>query len=324
VSAASLPGWPHEGPAFHAGEAALQRKLGIEQRMDEVGRRVVRGEMPAQHRELFEKLPFLVLAALDATERPWATLAPGGARTPDARTLRLSAPPLAAAAMGLRLSPGDPVGLLGIELSTRRRNRANGHVAAAAGPGLEVAVMQSFGNCPKYIQRRDLVPALRRPGVALHFEGGLPAEAAALVARSDTLFIASAAPLTGDAAQDSNRGVDVSHRGGRPGFVRQQRDADGRTLLTLPDYAGNLFFNTLGNLLLHPWAGLLFVDWQEGHLLSLSVAAQLEWDGPALQDFEGAQRLLRLTVARGCWLPSLLPWTAGAAEPAPQFASQAE
>lgn len=323
MSAESLPGWPHDGPAFHAGEANLQRRLGVDSRMNEVGRRVVRAEMPAQHRELFEKLPFLVAAALDAGDRPWATLVPGPAHTADARTLRLPVAPLASPTMGLRLSPGDAVGLLGIELSTRRRNRANGRVVASAGPGLEVAVTQSFGNCPKYIQRRDLVPVQRAPGAPLCFEGALPAEAAALVARSDTLFIASAAPLTGDVAQDMNRGVDVSHRGGRPGFVKQHRGAAGSAVLTLPDYAGNLFFNTLGNLLLHPWAGLLFVDWQDGHLLSLSAKAQLEWDGPALQDFEGAQRLLRLRVERGCWLPSLLPWAADAPEPAPQFAAQA-
>jgi hypothetical protein len=94
-------------------------------------------------------------------------------------------------------------------------------------------------------------------------------------------------------------------------------------VLTLPDYAGNFFFNTLGNLLVHPWAGLLFVDWESGDLLSLSCRAELVWDGPALQDFEGAQRLLRLTVHQGCWLPALLPLRSGPPEPAPQFAPQA-
>jgi predicted pyridoxine 5'-phosphate oxidase superfamily flavin-nucleotide-binding protein len=312
-------------PAFHEGESALQRRAGVATRMQEVGRRVVRGEMPEPHRELFEKLPFLVLGALDAAQRPWATLVMGPARTPDARTLRLSSAPLAARDIGLQLSAGDAVALLGIELSTRRRNRVNGRVAAAmphAPDSLELEVMQSFGNCPKYIQRREFTSMARTPGEPQCFEGTLPAQAAALVARSDTLFIASAAPFTGDAAQDHHRGVDVSHRGGRPGFV-QQRDHAGRTQLTLPDYAGNFFFNTLGNLLLHPWAGLLFVDWEGGHLLSLAGRAELAWDGPELQPFEGAQRLLRVTVERGCWLPSLLPLRAGAPEPAPQFAAQA-
>ena len=314
----ALAGWPHDGPAFHDGEATLQRRLGVAARMQEVGRRVVRAEMPDQHRELFEKLPFMVVAALDANQRPWATLVMGPVETPDARTLRLPGAALGAQAIGLSLSPGDAVGLLGIELSTRRRNRANGRVAVSSGQGLQVDVLQSFGNCPKYIQRRELMPVQRRPGTPLRFEHGLPAEAASLVARSDTLFIASAVPLTGDAAHDTNRGVDVSHRGGRPGFVQQQRDAEGRTVLVLPDYAGNLFFNTLGNLLLHPWAGLLFVDWDSGDLLSLSCAAELVWDG-----VDGAQRLLRLTVDRGCWLPGLLALRAGAAEAAPQFAAQA-
>lgn len=65
---------------------------------------------------------------------------------------------------------GTHVGLLGLEHETRRRNRANGriyHSSAAAdaipaasatvtGPSFTVAVEQSFGNCPKYIQKRDI------------------------------------------------------------------------------------------------------------------------------------------------------------------------
>jgi predicted pyridoxine 5'-phosphate oxidase superfamily flavin-nucleotide-binding protein len=52
----------------------------------------------------------------------------------------------------------------------------------------------------------------------------------------------------------------VSHRGGRPGFVR----IDGDDTLTVPDFNGNRFFNTLGNLAVHPRAGLLFIDFDNG------------------------------------------------------------
>jgi hypothetical protein len=46
-------------------------------------------------------------------------------------------------------------------------------------------------------------------------------------------------------AGNAAHGVDVSHRGGRPGFVRV--DAAGESL-RLPDYQGNQFYMTLGNL----------------------------------------------------------------------------
>ncbi|HKY46193.1 MAG TPA: pyridoxamine 5'-phosphate oxidase family protein [Pyrinomonadaceae bacterium] len=59
--------------------------------------------------------------------------------------------------------------------------------------------------------------------------------------------------------------MDVSRRGGETGFVR----IDG-SRLTIPDFAGNRFFNTLGNLLLNPRAGLLFIDFNSGDLLLLS------------------------------------------------------
>ena len=39
--------------------------------------------------------------------------------------------------------------------------------------------------------------------------------------------------------------MDISHRGGRPGFVRVDGD-----VLTIPDFRGNRYFNTLSNLLL--------------------------------------------------------------------------
>jgi hypothetical protein len=90
--------------------------------------------------------------------------------------------------------------------------------------------------------------------------------------------------------------VDVSHRGGKPGFVRVQRDAAGVDVLTVPDFAGNQMFNTLGNLQLHPRAGLLFVDFVRGDRLHLAVDAELLWQGDELAAFAGAQRLLRLRV----------------------------
>lgn len=324
--APTLPGWPHAGPAFHPGEVALQRRVGLDERLHDTGRRVVRGEMPEPHRELFGKLPFMLLGALDDRQRPWATLlagAPGFVQTPDARSLRLAARPLGEAVLPLDLAPGAPVGMLGIELSTRRRNRVNGRVSARAADELSVNVTQNFGNCPKYIQRREPVPVTRVAGPPRHLTGPLDEAAAALVAQADTFFIASAAPLTGREDDDAHRGVDVSHRGGKPGFVKVQT-AGPTTTLTAPDFVGNFFFNTLGNLALHPWAGLLFIDWSRGDVLSLVGRAQVLWEGEALRGFAGALRLLQVQVDEGWWLPSTLPLAAEGAEWAPQLPATGE
>jgi hypothetical protein len=92
-------------------------------------------------------------------------------------------------------------------------------------------------------------------------------------------------------------------------------------VLSLPDYPGNLFFNTLGNLALHPQAGLLWVDYEEGGLLHVAARAELLWDEASRARWPGAQRVLRLHVQGGLWRANALPWRWTTAEPAPQFSA---
>lgn len=320
---AELPGWPHHEPPFHVGERAVQARVGVHERMAHTGQRAIRGEMPDQHRELFGKLPFLLVAALDGQRRPWATLAagaPGFTSTPDARTLALGAVPIASELMRLGLDAGAPVGLLGLEPATRRRNRANGTVAARGEQGLRIDVTQSFGNCPKYIQARELRWHAPATAVVQPLGAHLPAHAHALVRGADTYFIASASPDAGLPSAQAADGVDVSHRGGKSGFVHVE-DRDSGTVLRAPDFIGNFFFNTLGNLAVNPWAGLLFIDWPRGDVLLLSARAEVQWSGPEVDAFAGAQRLLRFEVDRGWWLPGAMPWRSERAEPASQLAA---
>ena len=105
-------------------------------------------------------------------------------------------------------------------------------------------------------------------------------------------------------------GVDVSHRGGKPGFVRVGVE-NGASVLTSPDFVGNFSFNTFGNLALNPRAGMLFVDFSSGDVLSLTGEAEVVWDGPELAAFVGAERLLKFRVAEGLLLESACPlrWT---------------
>lgn len=84
--------------------------------------------------------------------------------------------------------------------------------------------------------------------------------------------------------------IDVSHRGGRSGFVR----VGVHGALTIPDYSGNRFFNTLGNLLINPRAGLVFVDFESGDLVHLTGDAQVCLDAPEIEAFQGAERMWRV------------------------------
>jgi predicted pyridoxine 5'-phosphate oxidase superfamily flavin-nucleotide-binding protein len=270
---------------FHADELTAQRLAG-----GGSGGAGIRDYMTDQHRLFFEALPYVAVAAVDAQGWPMATLltgAPGFIQAPDDETLRIALP----------TQPGDPtvdafvtgqdVGVLGLDLATRRRNRANGRLAALDGPAMIVAVHQSFGNCPQYIQRRTVAPVARTPGPAEPLST-LDSAAAALIRQADTFFVASHAR----AGAGARGGADISHRGGQPGFVRI--DGDG---LTIPDFRGNRYFNTLGNLLGDPRAALLFLDFEQGDLLQLQGDVTIDWTGDP--GFAGAERLWRFHVQRG-------------------------
>lgn len=312
---------------FHSGEQALQTHAGMRERLEAVGQVALRDHMPDQHRELFGKLPTLLVGVQDDEGQPWATMLHGPAgfvTTPDARTLHIAARLAGDDPVTPWLVQGASVGLLGLEPHTRRRNRANGWVRVATPEVVEVAVRQSFGNCPKYIHAREAEIVARPPArPARRLGPALNDASLRLLRRADTLFIASASAARVAAGEDPDRsqGVDVSHRGGRPGFLRVDIDGDiasGATVrLTMPDYTGNFFFNTLGNLLAWPKAGLLVPDYDDGSLLHLAADAAIELDGEALRQYPGALRLLRLDVRAGWWREAALPlrWSAPVAPP---------
>jgi uncharacterized protein len=285
------------GDPFHAGERALQHLAGVRERMAEIGPRVIRDYMPDQHREFFTRLPFLIVGSLDAEGQPWPSVLHGPvgfAHSLDPRRLRIDALPSAGSVLAAGLTPDAPLGLLGIQLYTRRRNRLNGRVGIIDANGFELEVEQSFGNCSKYIHAREALPQEDADGPCRTERlGVLDADAMALISRADTMFIASA----------HEGAVDVSHRGGAPGFVAV--DASGQLLL--PDYAGNFFFNTLGNLLREPRAGLLFIDFDSGDLLQLTANAQVVFDGRAILAGPKAQRLVQFAVTSALRVSGGLP-----------------
>lgn len=310
-----IAGWTLDESPFHHGEDEVHDRVGnrteIEARVRRAG---IRNYLTDQHREFFPQLPYLAVGSLDASGQPWATLrvGPAGfATTPDAYTLDVNAAAL----------PGDPsvprvgeyIATLGIQFHTGRRNRANGVLTRVDPSGFTFAVKQTFGNCHKYIQsrvptfiRRD--PRTRR---VLPDAPRLSAADVALIEHADTFFVASAY-LAAEAG--AARGVDVSHKGGRPGFVRAD---DARTLI-VPDYVGNSYYNTMGNFMRNPQAGLLFIDFAAGDLLYVAARAEVLWNDPRTATFAGALRFLRYHVLRVRRSVAALPMTWSA----PQYAEQ--
>jgi uncharacterized protein len=296
---------PDDLQVFHPGECRVQASVGVRDRMAAIGAHAIRTSMPEQHRAFFAQLPLVMVGSMDAEGQPWASVLanpPGFISSPDAHHLLIRARPAVFDPLYDTLAAGASIALLGIEQSTRRRNRMNGLVERMDDGGLLVGVQQSFGNCPKYIQERQVEYRAIESTGTVHFATALNEPIRQIIARADTLFIATAHPGAHLGTARSH-GVDVSHRGGKPGFVR----AEGDDTLTFPDFAGNRFFNTLGNIMLNPRAGLLFIDFESGDLLYLAADARIVFDSPEMEAFAGAERLLRFKVRHARHVVAALP-----------------
>jgi uncharacterized protein len=321
-----------EASPFHAGERLVQQRAGVAERRTEFNAAVIRDYMPDQHRGFYSLLPFIVIGAVDPDGDVWATLRagyPGFLHSPDEKTLRCALSPDPDDPAQAGLYDGAAVGLLGIELNTRRRNRLNGTLHTLP-DGFDVEVEHAFGNCPQYIQLRHLHyrrdPAAPFPAVTMRSDR-LTARAEDMIAGADTFFVASYADLP-----DGRRQVDVSHRGGRPGFVRIAPDGS----LIVPDFAGNQMFNTLGNFAANPRAGLVLFDDATGDVLQMTGRVGLLFDPADMAVFQGAERFWQLrpekvilreaafalvaeapedglspaTLRTGTWKPDIEPLTA--------------
>lgn len=286
---------------FHHGERAVQERLGVSG-IEDWARKVVRDHLPEQHRAFHTSQPFLVVSARDEGGRPWATILEGPdgfVTSPDSTRLVLNTQPAQGDALEDAFVAGADMGILGIEPSTRRRNRVNGRVDSNDANGIGFVVDQSFGNCPQYIREREWhrVAALSEPRVTRGTQ--LTESQQDWIKTADTFFIASG--YRGD-GESPAYGMDVSHRGGDRGFVEV---VDGTTI-RFPDYAGNNHYNTIGNLLIDPRVGFLFIDFETGSLLQLTGRSSLDWDSDNLLKFPGAHRLITLEIDEIVNLPSAL------------------
>ena len=292
---------------FHRGEREIQSRLGVREQVEDVGQRFIRDYMPDQHREFFEQLPMLLIGSMDAKGRPWASVVvgcPGFVRTPDPKCLQINARTIYGDPLKGNLAQGSSVGILGIEYTSRRRNRMTGEILSFDDEALSIRIDQTFGNCPQYIQSRDFEfsPEIDRIGDErpVHQLRTLDDRAQSLISQADNFYIAT---YFSEDSGNVAHGADVSHRGGKPGFV----SIDDDKTLTFPDYTGNYHFNTLGNILLNPLAGLLFIDFTTGDLLYLTCSAEIIWDSEETRAFAGAQRLVRFTLDEGVLVTKAMP-----------------
>jgi uncharacterized protein len=109
----------------------------------------------------------------------------------------------------------------------------------------------------------------------------------------DRAFIESR-PLFFLASADAQGCPDCSYKGGLPGFVRITADDE----LAFPSYDGNGMFRSLGNILVNPAVGLLFIDFESPRRLRVNGRASIEVEDPLRLEFIGAQLVVRVRASR--------------------------
>jgi predicted pyridoxine 5'-phosphate oxidase superfamily flavin-nucleotide-binding protein len=283
---------------FHEGERKVQRIAGEERMADRNGVMIAERIMGAARPFLAEQ-SMAVFASRDAEGRLWASMlfgSRGFMRSPDGKTVDLDLTQMAVQnedPFWRNIAVNPAVGMLAIDLATRRRIRINGDIRPASEKRLQLSVKESFPNCPKYITRRTVraIEALDAP--AEHADAGtlLAPKDRELLERADVLFVGTAHPT---------RGADVSHRGGNPGFIQVLDEAT----LRIPDYPGNSMFNTLGNLAVDPAAGLVVPDFEHGRSLLLTGRAEIVFNGDDPGDATGGtNRFLLFRIEERLRLP---------------------
>lgn len=293
---------------FHDGERAIQELTG-ERAAAVMNGGVISDRIPAAATGFVAAQDMIVVVREDAggALRPVILSGPQGfAQVSDDRgSLGLSlihAGPLPPDGPLDDLEVGDRIGGLFIELTTRRRLRVNGTVARRSADQIDVRIAEAYPACPKYIQKRIREESPGRPdAIAVVTGSSLDVGHVAWIEAADTLFVASRGP---------DGQLDVSHRGGAPGFVRVENG-----VLVVPDFPGNSMFNTLGNLTLDPRAGLVVPDFAAGRQLAMSGTVELDLarrPGASDDPTGGTGRWWRFTPDR---------WTVTTTAPSPAWSA---
>ncbi|TDL22199.1 hypothetical protein BD410DRAFT_788922 [Rickenella mellea] len=284
---------PTDLKGWHRGERTIQEKLNYAGVMATAYTWIENG-LPDEHRMFHTtRLPFVPVTTLDADGRPWSSLVAGESGKPGF----ITSPNDTELDMNLKVWQDDPIvknlesfgkipktliAGLGIEFSTRRRNKFAGWVtrkdnSQVGHMRLRVNVNQAIGNCPKYINVRDLVgqpqtsPEVAYRKLKLTESDRLPEELISFIHTSDTTFIGTSYEAPSEDANRYPSHVGMNSRGGRQGFIRV-KPSDGRTVV-LPDFSGNRLLTSLGNIEVTPLASLSFTCFTTGDILYLTGRA---------------------------------------------------
>jgi len=285
---------------FHRGEIAVQERAGVRDIAEDVGEGIA-DHLPPGASEFLERRQMCVLGTVDSRGSVWASVVtgdPGFIETVDDRTLRIAMNITSSDPIVRNLATEGHVALFAPDFVTARRIRVNGRGVIRNG-AIIITTDEVYGNCRRYLQERIFVG--NRTTQAADKNGRVATTLSASeqhqISDDDTFFIATDNP---------ERGADVSHKGGNPGFVRVLDEKH----IAFPDYNGNSMFNTLGNVTVNPRAGLLFIDFDIGRTLQLTGRASIDWSPNRVHTFPGAERVIDFELEQIIDTPAGFPLVA--------------
>jgi predicted pyridoxine 5'-phosphate oxidase superfamily flavin-nucleotide-binding protein len=269
---------------WHEGELAVQQRAGVTN--PERLRNGVRDDLPPHFMAFLAAQRFLVVATVDGMGTLCCAMVPGWPGFAAARTSRQVAIDARAFEDSVlsQLRGDHRIGVLAFDPSTRQRIRVNGTAVVESG-AVVITIIETFGNCQQYIQKRPAAGPEGRATEIIAAGGSLTVAQQHWIAGADTCFLGSI---------HAAAGLDASHRGGRPGFVEV---LDARTL-RFEDYPGNDMFQTLGNLTANGTAAMLFVNFDTGATLQLTGEADVLWDADATLTGRAVRFALRTVVEK--------------------------
>ena len=320
---------------WHEGEIEIAKAMRVPQRDNPT--------VPTLSPQLANHLqiaPLLAIGTLDAEGRPWTTL--WGGDSGFARPLGQGVAGIRTQVTG-RYDPvveelfgkqptgevireegkGRMVGGLTIDLETRKRVKLFGRMVAGALSEREdevteqqqqvaeiqlvLRIEQSLGNCPKYLNKKHIHPALSAPSLVSD-SPQLPQQALDLLGKADLFFISSS---------QYNHDMDTNHRGGPPGFVRVVSNEASGAVICYPEYSGNRLYQTLGNLRVNPVAGICVPDFDTGDVLYLTGETEILVGKDAAAVLPRSNLAVKLTVRAARFVAIALPFRGTLGERSP-------
>ncbi|WP_164967742.1 pyridoxamine 5'-phosphate oxidase family protein [Halarcobacter bivalviorum] len=249
---------------YHKGELYLQELMNVRKESDSL-KSMIHKEMPIIAREFLENLNFCVLAFVN-DKNIFTTVVSGlkpFIKTLNSKELLIDLTQTSHIEKEILNIENLDIGLLGLEFENRMRIRINGK-ASIKENRLHIVIKEAYSNCPKYINDRKIIEELKTDNSSkiVNYEI-LSEECKQIIENSDTFFISSS---------NKEKGADVSHKGGRKGFVKIISSSK----IEFYDFPGNNLYNTLGNIYLNPNISIIFIDFTDNKILHLKGTAKIK------------------------------------------------